>query len=263
MVIAVAIKEGWSWLQGSNAARSSDQFYAALELAEGGDVAGAEVALEAVETSGSGNYPLLARFREAGLLGREGKTAEAVAAYDELANSDTLPRLRELALVLAANLLVDGGDVAAVEQRVQGLAVPENPLRNAAFEAIGLAQYKAGDLVGALGTFQTIAADPTVNSDVRQRMELYIGQLVSEGAVTNLVQAAAAAAEPAAADPAASPMMEAPAMMDAPAMTDAAPPDPAASPMMEAPAMMDAPPAAEPAPAETPPAAGETTTTGG
>jgi hypothetical protein len=240
VVIAVALNEGWQWWQNSNAARSSDQFYAALELAEAGDVAGAQTALDGVVASGSGNYPLLAQFRKAALLGRDGKTAEAVAAYDALANTASQPRLRELALILSANLLVDSGDLAGVQQRVQGLAVPENPMRNAALEAIGLTQYKAGDINAALSTFETIAADATTSSEVRQRVQIYIAQLVAEGATTADPAAdAAAAAEPVPADPTASPMMEAPPMMDAPA--EAAP----------------AAPAAEPAPAET------TTTNGG
>jgi hypothetical protein len=226
VVIAVALNEGWQWWQNSNAARSSDQFYAALELAEAGDVAGAQTALDGVVASGSGNYPLLAQFRKAALLGRDGKTAEAVAAYDALANTASQPRLRELALILSANLLVDSGDLAGVQQRVQGLAVPENPMRNAALEAIGLTQYKAGDINGALSTFETIAADATTSSEVRQRVQIYIAQLVAEGATTADPAAdAAAAAEPVPADPTASPMMEAPPMMDAPA--EAAPAAPA------------------------------------
>ena len=126
VVLAVAINEGWSWWQNSNAARSSDQFYAALEMAETGDVAGAETALNAIAASSTGSYPLLAKFRQASLLASQGKDAEAVAAYDALANADTIPRIRELALVLAANVLVDSGDVAGVQQRVSGLVTPDN-----------------------------------------------------------------------------------------------------------------------------------------
>ena len=147
VVLVVAANEGWSWWQSSNAARSSDQFYAALELAEAGDIGGAQAALDQVTTQGSGGYPTLARFRQASLLARDGKRAEAIAAYDALATSETNPRLRELALALSAYLLVDDGDVAAVEQRVVGLAAPENPMRNAAREAIGLTQSRAGDLM--------------------------------------------------------------------------------------------------------------------
>ena len=44
----VAVNEGWSWWQNSNSARSSDQFYAALNLDDGGDIAGAQKALDTV-----------------------------------------------------------------------------------------------------------------------------------------------------------------------------------------------------------------------
>ena len=192
VVLAVAINEGWSWWQNSNAARSSDEFYAALEMAETGDVAGAETALNAMAASSTGSYPLLAKFRQASLLASQGKDAEAVAAYDALANADTLPRIRELALVLAANVLVDSGDVAGVQQRVSGLVTPDNALRNAAREAIGLAQYKAGDVNAALQTFQDVAADERVNRDLQSRMQVYISTLISQGAMTEAMAAAQA-----------------------------------------------------------------------
>ena len=52
IVLIVAVNEGWSWWQNSNAARSSDQFYSALELAEGTDVAAAQAALDKVAAEG-------------------------------------------------------------------------------------------------------------------------------------------------------------------------------------------------------------------
>lgn len=246
IVILVAVNEGWTWWQNSNAARSSDQFYGALELAETGDIAGAQTALNAVVVDGTGGYPTLARFRQASLLARDGKPAEAIAAYDALATSETNPRLREMALVLAAYLLVDGGDVAAVLQRVGGLASPENPLRNAAREAIGLTQYKAGDLASALVTFEQVLADPAVGPEVRNRVQIYVAQLIALGAeipggnepvadapseAAPAVEAAPAAAEPAPAveaEPA--PVSEAPAPL-APATV---------SPVTEAPAQAPA-----------------------
>src|SRR5687767_14090411 len=80
VVLVVAVNEGWTWWQNSNAARSSDQFYAALALAESGDVAGAQESLNGVVAQGSGGYPTLAHFRQAALLAREGNTQAAVAA---------------------------------------------------------------------------------------------------------------------------------------------------------------------------------------
>lgn len=220
IVLVVAVNEGWSWWQNSNAARSSDQFYAALRLAEGSDVATAQAALDKVIAEGSGGYPTLAHFRKAGLLAKDGKTAEAVAAYDALATAETNPRIRELALVLGAYLLVDGGDVAAVQQRVVGLLTPENPMRNAAREALGLTQYKAGDVNAALATFEQIVADPQASQDLLERIRMYVGQLVSEGAVSATEAAEAAPATGAAPATEAAPVTDAPAA-DAPASTPA------------------------------------------
>jgi hypothetical protein len=220
IVLIVAINEGWAWWQKSNAARSSDQFYAALELAEGSDIAAAQEALNKVIAEGSGGYPTLARFRQAALLAKDGKTAEAIAAYDALATAETNPRIRELALVLGAYLLADGADVAAVQQRVGGLMTPENPMRNAAREALGLTQYKAGDLNAALETIEGIVNDPAASQDLRGRIQIYVAQLVALGAVSS-----ASATDPA--DTAT------PSVSDAPAM-DVTPPADAAAPASEA-----------------------------
>jgi hypothetical protein len=182
IVLLVAANEGWSWWQNSNASRSSDQFYAALDLEDGGDVAGAQKALDKVIAEGSGNYPLLAKFKQAGLLAKQGKKPEALAAYDALATSQGNPRLRELSLLLAANTIVDKGDVAAVKSRVEGLLAPEDALRNSARETIGLTQYKANDLNGARDSFEAVIADPLASSELRARMQLYVAQLVAQGA---------------------------------------------------------------------------------
>jgi hypothetical protein len=254
IVLIVAVKEGWDWWQNSNSAQSSDQFYAALQLADGTDAEAAKKALDEVIAANHGGYPILARFREAALLAKDGKTAEAVAAYDALAAGQPNKYLRELALVLAANLLVDGGDVSQVEQRVGGLVGGTSPMRNAAREAIGLTKYKAGDLAGARQSFEDAANDPQASQELRQRLTVYLAQLVAEGVASPAAKAAATetpvVVDPATATPAATSVGDAPALDTAPA--------PQAAPAMEAPAMeatpmMEAvPPAAEAAAAEAP-----------
>jgi hypothetical protein len=239
LVVGVAGWEGWQWWNNSNAARSSDQFYSALTLADGTDIAAAQQALDEVEAQGTGSYPLLARFREAALLVKDGKTAEATAAYDAIATGETNQHIRGLALVLAAYTLVDSGQVAQVEQRVGGLAVPGNPMRNAAREALGLTRYKAGDLNGALADFEAVLADPMVSREAQGRLQIYVAQLTALGAAAPATDGDAADTTPPAVEP-------------APAV-DAAP-----SAMETAPAMEAVPPATE-APAEAP-AADDTTT---
>jgi hypothetical protein len=182
VILLVAGYEGWRWYTGSNAERSSDQFYAATALADGTDLAAAQKALDDVIAQGSGAYPALAQFREASLLAQQGKIDEAVAAYDALSTNQSNPQLRELALVMGANLLIDKGDVSAVEQRVGGSIMPDSPMRNAAREVLGLAQYKAGDLDKAMASFQAIIADPLASRDAQSRVQLFIQQLLAEGA---------------------------------------------------------------------------------
>lgn len=230
VVLLVAVNEGWSWWQKSNAARASDEFYAALDLKDGGDLAGAQAALEKIIASGNGGYAQIARFSEAGLLIKQGKTAEAVAVYDALGATEGNARLRELALILAANTLVDGGDVAAVQQRVGALATTDNPMRNAAREAVGLTQYKAGQLEEARLNFEAVLVDPLASTDMRRRMQVYLGQLAAEGVVPPVIEPAPEAAPAADAAPAAEPA----ATTDAAPAVEATPAAPTAAPAAEA-----------------------------
>lgn len=182
VVLLVAGYEGWSWWTESNASRSSDQFYTAATAADGTDFDAAKKALDEVIAQGSGAYPALAQFREASLLAQQGKIDEAVAAYDSLATTQTSTHLREVALVMGAMLLVDKGDVAAVQQRVEGSLVAESPMRNAAREVLGLTQYNAGQLDDAMKTFQSIIDDPFSSRDLQGRVQIYVQQLLAEGA---------------------------------------------------------------------------------
>jgi hypothetical protein len=194
VVAIVAVNEGWTWYHANNAAQSSDELSAAFDAIDGGDLASAQNQLTALSVNGSGSYPVLAQFRKAGVLARQGDIAEAVAAYDELANTQSNPRLRELALVLGATLMVDTGTVADVESRVGSIAAEGSPLRNAAREALGLAQYKAGDFAAAQASFEAVVNDPMAQSNVRNRMGYYLAQLLSQGAIAEQPATADAAA---------------------------------------------------------------------
>ncbi|WP_193336369.1 tetratricopeptide repeat protein [Devosia beringensis] len=194
VVAIVAVNEGWSWYNSNNAAQSSDQLYAAFDLVDGGDLAAAQTQLDLVIADGTGNYPVLAEFRKAGVLAKDGKVAEAVAAYDALANSQSNTRLRELALVLGGTLMVDAGTLADVDARVGSVATDASPLRNAAREALGLAQYKAGDFTAAQASFDAVINDPLTQTSTRNRMGYYLAQLLAQGAVAPAVETDADAA---------------------------------------------------------------------
>lgn len=182
IVALVAVNEGWSWYTNSQAARSSEELYAALDA--GDDLALAQERLDKLAADGSGGYPVLAEFRKASLLAQAGDDAAAVAAYDALANAQSNVRLRELALLQAAQILVDSGTLADVEARIGTIASDDNPMRRVARELLGLAQYKAGDFAAAQASFEAVLNDPLVQAPMRNRMAYYLAQLLSEGAIS-------------------------------------------------------------------------------
>ncbi len=198
IVALVAINEGWSWYTKSQSSAASQELYSALDAAERGDLAGAQAQLDQLAANGSGGYPVLAEFRKAALLVEEGDVPGAVAAYDSLANSQSNARLRELALLLAGNLLVDNGTLADVEARVGTLATDDSQMRRVARETLGLAHYKAGDFAAAETNFQAVLDDPLATSSVRTRMAFYMAQMLASGTATTDV--AATAEEPVAID---------------------------------------------------------------
>jgi len=181
IVLIVAANEAWKWWKSSNEVRSSELFETALPEIEDGNAARARASLALTEQQGSGEYPMLARFRAAALLGAEGDRVAAIAAYDELATSLDTVRMRELALLYAAYLLVDEGDVAGVTARVVGMQGPDHPMRNAAREVIGLVNYQVGDLGAAQAAFAQIVNDPTSAQDIAQRASVFLEQLTAEG----------------------------------------------------------------------------------
>jgi len=231
VVAIVAVNEGWTWYHANNAAQSSDELYSAFALIDGGDLPAAQTQLDALIADGSGSYPVLAQFRKAGVLAKEGAVADAVAAYDALANTQTNTRLRELALVLGGTLMVDAGTVADVESRVGSIATEGSPLRNAAREALGLAHYKAGDFAAAQTSFEDVVNDRMTQTSTRNRMGYYLAQLRSQGAIVDTPAADAADAAATAIDEIVTdeaPAAEAPAA-DAPAAETPAADAPAAT----------------------------------
>jgi len=201
IVVLVAANEGWSWYTKSQSSQASQELYAALDTAGRGDLAAAQAQLDQLAADGSGGYPVLADFRKAALLAEQGDVQGAVAAYDALANSQSNMRMRELALLLAGNLLVDGGSLADVEARLGTLATDDSAMRRAARELLGLAQYKAGDFAAAEASFQAVLDDPLATSSLRNRMAYYMAQMLSEGTVNATIEAGAAPAEEQAAEP--------------------------------------------------------------
>lgn len=179
VVLGVAGYKGWEYWQHRQALSAGEQYMAALNLAEQGRMGEASTAFAEL-AEGSGGYATLARLQEAAALAAQGRTDEAVAAYDAVAERGAMPVLSNLARVRAGLLLVDTAPVAELESRVGALDQEGNPWRNAAREILALGAYRAGGLQRADALFNEILADPAAPIGLRQRAQVMLGLIAPQ-----------------------------------------------------------------------------------
>lgn len=182
LVLVVSVLRGWEWYQTREAEQSGDALLAATRLIEADQRDEALVALRRIEAEGNETYRTLARMKIASVLNEENRPAEAVAIYDAVAADDNADaEQRSLARIRAAMILVDTGTVDDVRQRIGLLATPGAPYRHSARENLGLALYKARDLQAAFDQFNAVVQDAEAPRGVRERSELMLKMIASQG----------------------------------------------------------------------------------
>ena len=185
VVLATAGHRGYTYWQAHQASKSGDRFMAALTLASENKPDEALAALKALEEDGGGSYPTLAQMRSASLLAEKGDTAGAVAAFSEIAKDGSAPQaMRDVASLRAAWLLVDEGTYEEVSAEAEVLTTGNHALRNSAREVLGLAAYKADDMVRAKEWFQAIADDATAPRNVSSRAQIMLDNIAASGKAT-------------------------------------------------------------------------------
>lgn len=181
IVVGTAAYVGYDYWNRKQAAQSGDQFMAALKLADAKKPDAALKALDALETSGHGDYPVLARMRAASIQANKGDTKDAIAAFSAIGRDESVPLvMRDAARVRAAYLLVDHGTYNQVADQVQPLSGDDNAFRSSAREALGLAAWKAGDMKNARKWFQQIADDNEAPRDTAAQAQMML-ELIKAG----------------------------------------------------------------------------------
>jgi len=175
LILGTAAYVGYNYWQGQRAAKSGDQFLAALRLGDS-KPADALKSLETIEKNGTGDYPVLARMRAASILAGQGKAKEAIAAYEQIGNDTGIPQVvRDAAHIRAGFLLVDHGTFDNVADQVQPLSDAGNPFRHSAREALGLAAWKAGDMKTAKKWLDMIVADEQAPTNISNEAQMLLG----------------------------------------------------------------------------------------
>ncbi|MFK5978616.1 MAG: tetratricopeptide repeat protein [Rhizobiaceae bacterium] len=182
IVVVTAASRGWQSYTDGQSAASGDKFMAAIALSNDGKHDEAIKNLEALSTSGSGQYPALAQLRIASEFAKRGDVSEAVAAFDKIAADSSFDAtLQSVAQLRAGLLLVDSGSIEDVTKRLGALAEGGEPFRHSAREGLGLAAWKANKLPDAYKWFQAILDDAQSTAGTRSRADVMLKLLAGKG----------------------------------------------------------------------------------
>lgn len=175
----------WDHRQEAAMEEQSELLVTALDKLDAGQVARANEELAGV-AEGSGGAAVAAKLTRAGIALQDGKPAEAVKIYDEVAAAGDAPQpYRDLAAIRSVAANFDSLPPQQVVDRLKPLAVPGNPWFGSAGELVAMAYIKQGkhDLAGPL--LAEIAKNDDVPESLRSRTRQLAG-LLGHDAITDV-----------------------------------------------------------------------------
>ncbi len=182
-VLIVAASGGWRYYETARVRQAEEagaRFEAAVQLVRDGKAAEADAAFASIIQQGPAGYALLSRFRQANAMAARDALG-AVKLYDAISGDGTVPVLmQDIARLRAAALRLDDADTNELNQRLGSLAQTAGPFRHSAREYLALAALKSNDLEAAGRWLDAIIVDTQSPLAMRQRAELLLG-LVAAG----------------------------------------------------------------------------------
>lgn len=177
IVLGVGGWRGYEWWQAKQAAENGARFETAMTLAKDGKSAEAEAAFSKIATEGASGYRMLARLQEASTLAKKDPAA-ALKSYDAIvADSGATSIIQDLARVRAGLLTIDTASFADLRARLEPATGADRPFRHTARESLAFAAWHAGNRDEARKWSEMILSDPQSPASVRTRIEM-LGALV-------------------------------------------------------------------------------------
>jgi hypothetical protein len=171
----------------------------AMKLAGEGKQGSAAKEFEDLAADGPAGYQALSRLQLAGVLLRDGKRTEALAAYEALANDSSADSLlRGFAQLQAASVRVSEADFTEMENRLTPLMADNSPWRYSARELLGLAAFKAGKTSDARTILTPLLVDQGTPQTIIERTQIIMAEIAA-GEIANKASAEPAKSSPPAA----------------------------------------------------------------
>ncbi len=158
-----------------------EKLIAAMSSVTAGHDDEARKSIQAIVDRGAKGYAPLARLLQADLLVKDGKQAEAAAAFMKIAGDESVPQqLRDVALLRGTTLDFDKRPPAEVVSRLKPLVTPGTPWFGSAGEMTGIAYMKMNQPKQAAAMFVAITKDNGVPRSLRARVAQLAADLGAE-----------------------------------------------------------------------------------
>jgi len=179
--LVVAGVAGWKYYEHQQARASevaSTQYIIALNKFAVKQPYEAQKAMEELLTNAPAGYAALARLRLAAYDGAEGNAAEALAAYEKVAQDKSVdPMLADFARLQSAMLKFDNLSFTELKNQLSRLATDKSPWRFSAREVLGLGAAKAGLNPEARNHFKRLVDDPLTPPGISERAKVMMAVL--------------------------------------------------------------------------------------
>ncbi len=154
-------------------------FEAAQRLVSESKFDEAAKAFQSLADGGPAGYAALASLQMAGIDAKQGRTEQALAAFEKLAKtSGTEPLLRDFAKLQAAAIRASSADFTEMQNRLNDLAAAENPWHANARELLATAALKAGKTAEARSLYEQLLSDRRTPPSVKERARIAMSRIV-------------------------------------------------------------------------------------
>ena len=175
LVLGVAGYQGWTYWHGKQVEKSSRELEAVGELIRKDEKAEKDAAdrLAKLGKEGSGGYPVLAKFQEAGMRAELRDFKAAVAIYDDIVRTNKEPLFRDFAAIRAGVLLSESEPLDKLKARLEPVANGKGPWAMSGKELLAYVTWQAGKTDEALKIYDEIVkSEDAPNGTKRRAVEM-------------------------------------------------------------------------------------------
>ncbi|MBX3429285.1 MAG: tetratricopeptide repeat protein [Hyphomonadaceae bacterium] len=177
LLIGIGGWQGWRAYQVDASRRHAEQYAAAQELFQQGNLTEAKAEFERLSNEGPRVYRAMARMEHAAILVQEGDMEGAIAGFDAAAEIAPDRIMRESAQIRAAYIAADTQDFPTLRTRLQPLIDSDSSVSYLAKELLAVEAWKAGETDLARQTFEQMELALGAPDTLRQRARVALDVL--------------------------------------------------------------------------------------